>query len=114
MVEGQADGLESPDGPPPCGFEGGSDVGVEFGAPFGPEAVCNFAKGDTRPDRLLGAVVGGRDGAVLHEDEQVLSALLHDGPEFFSLVMAGLDPQERIEIGVEFARVAAQCAVGEI
>ena len=33
---------------------------------------------------------------------------------FFSLVMAGPDPQELIEIGMELARVAAQRAVSEI
>jgi hypothetical protein len=43
-----------------------------------------------------------------------LPAVFDDGPEFFSLVMTGPDPQELIEIGMEFARVAAQRAVGEI
>ena len=43
-----------------------------------------------------------------------MPAVFDDGPEFFSLVMFGPDPQQRIEIGVEFARVAVQCAVGEI
>src|SRR3977135_2079925 len=28
--------------------------------------------------------------------------------------MAGLDPEERIEVGIQFARVVSQCAVGQI
>src|SRR3979411_698607 len=43
-----------------------------------------------------------------------MPACFDGGLEFFSLGMAGLDPEERIEVGIQFARVVSQCAVGQI
>jgi hypothetical protein len=40
-------------------------------APLGTEAVCHLAEGDAGPERLLGAVIGRRDGPVGEEYEQV-------------------------------------------
>ncbi len=108
------DCLKGSDGASPRGFENGSDVGVEPCSPLGTEAVCDLAKSDTGPDRLLGLVIGGRDGTVLHKDEQVLPAVLDSGLECLAFRMAGPFAQKRIEIGIELARVAAQRAVGKI
>src|SRR3954452_23098177 len=60
------------------GFEDRADVGVEVGTPSGSEAVGDLAEDDAGPQRLFGAVVGGRDRAVGKEDEQVLAKALDD------------------------------------
>ena len=44
--------------------------------PFGAEAICHLSEDDAGPQRLLGAVVGRRDGAIGEEDEHVSSAAL--------------------------------------
>ncbi len=56
------------------GFDDGANVGVEVGGPFGSEAVGHLAEDDAGAQRPLGAVLGGRDGAVFEEDEQMAPA----------------------------------------
>jgi hypothetical protein len=68
--------MEDADAASPGGFEDRANVGVEVGAPGGSEAVGDLAEDDAGPQRLFGAVVGGRDRAVGQEDEQVLAKAL--------------------------------------
>ncbi|HJU16343.1 MAG TPA: hypothetical protein VJ770_07720 [Stellaceae bacterium] len=52
-----------------------SDIGIEFGGPFGAEAVGHFAEDDAGLQRSLGHVVGGRESATGEEDEEILPIL---------------------------------------
>lgn len=70
--------MEDADATSSGGFEDRADVGVEASAPSGSEAVGDLAEDDAGPQRLFGAVVGGRDGAVGETDEQVLAKALDD------------------------------------
>src|SRR5712692_3575876 len=88
-----------------CGFDDGSDVGVEFCGPFGAEAVCHLSEDDAGPQRLFGAVVGGRNGAVGEEDEQVTSAALDDVLELVACGMARRDAQQSVETGVKLVSI---------
>lgn len=77
------DGIENADGSSASGFDDGS-IGVEMGGPFGPEAVRHFSKDHAGAQRLLGAVIGGRDGAIGEEDEQISPAALDGVLELFA------------------------------
>src|SRR5215213_1342551 len=77
-IEGETEGMEDSDATSSGGFEDRADIGVEVGAPSGSEAVGDLAEDDAGPQRLFGAVVGGRDGAVGEEDEQVLPEAFDD------------------------------------
>ena len=73
--------MEDADAASSGGFEDRADVGVEVSAPSGSEAVGDLAEDDAGPQRLFGAVVGGRDRAVGEEDEQALAEALDDALE---------------------------------
>jgi len=93
-VEGEADGLEHADRSSSRGFNDGSDVGVEFGAPLGSEAVGDLAEDDARARRPLRTVVGRWDRAVGDEHEQVLADLLDDPLELLTGFGRRLDPED--------------------
>ena len=84
-----------------------------MGGPFGPEAVRHFSKDDAGAQRLLGAVIGGRYGAIGEEDEQKSPAALDGVLELFASGMGWRDAEQRIEAGVELVAVGAQRGVGE-
>ena len=106
--------MECTDGPPPCGFDDGSYVGVEICAPLGTEAVCDLAEGDAGPQRPLRAVIGRRDGPIGEEDEQVSPTALDDLLELAAGRMGRGDAHQAVELGVELVGIAAQCGVGEL
>ena len=68
--EGEADGLDGADAAASGGLDDGADVCVVGSGPFGSEAVGDFAVDRARPQAALGAVIGGLDVAIFHEDEQ--------------------------------------------
>ncbi len=51
--------MEESDTSSSCGFHYGSDVGIEFGAPSGSEAVGDLAEDDAGAEGAFGSVVGG-------------------------------------------------------
>src|ERR1700738_127533 len=104
--------MEGADGATPCGFDDGTNVGIEIGGPLGSEAVGDFAEDDGGAQRLFGAVVGGRDGAVFEKDEEVASAALDPLLELVAGGMGGNDAQQRVELGVEGIGIGAQRGVG--
>jgi hypothetical protein len=106
--------VERADGSPSGGFEDGSDIGVEFCAPFGSQALGDLSEDDTRPDRLLGAVVGGWDGSVGDEHEKVPPELLDHARQLLADFAMWRDLQEGVELGVEPIGIAAQRSVGEL
>ena len=69
--------------------------------PFGSEAVGDFSEHDAGPQRLLGAVVGRRDGAVGEEDEQRMPAGFDRRFQLFAGRVGRDDVEQRIEFGVE-------------
>src|SRR5206468_4043578 len=78
-----------------CGFDDGANVGVEFGSPFGSEAICDFAIDRAGPQGALGAVVGGLDLSVSHEDEEVLAEALDDALHLHSAGAVGMSASRR-------------------
>ena len=64
--------------------------------------------------RLLGAVVGGLDGATDKEDEQVTPAAFDRLLELLAGRMGGDDTHQGIERAVELVGIAAQRGVGEM
>ncbi len=70
--------MEDADATASGGFEDRADVGVEVSTPSGSEAVGDLAEDDAGPQRLFGAVVGGRHCAVGQEAEQALAEALDD------------------------------------
>ena len=79
-----------------------------MGGPFGPEAVRHFSKDDAGPQRSLGAVVGGRDGAVGEEDEQEAPTALDRLLQLVAGRMGRNDAEQRIEFGVELVTIGSQ------
>ena len=73
IIECQADGLERGNGPSSRGFDDGSNIGVELGAPNGSKAVGDFSEGHAGSQGSLGLVVGGIKSAIGDEEEQVAS-----------------------------------------
>ena len=61
------------------GADDGAERGVGLRAPFGTEAVRDFAEDHARAQRALGDVVGGRHIAVSNEHEQMPS-IARDAP----------------------------------
>ena len=59
MGEGETNGVDGAQTPASCGFDYGTDVGVELGSPFGSEAVVDFSVDRAGAQGALGAVVGG-------------------------------------------------------
>ena len=84
--------MEDADATSSGGFEDRADVGVEVGAPSRSEAVGDLAEDDAGPQRLFGAVVGGRHRAVGEKDEQVLAKALD----------AALELQARLAVRHDF------------
>jgi len=112
-VDRKTDGLKGSDCAAAAGFDDRTDVGIELGAPFGPEAVCNFAKHCGWPQRPLGTVVGGGNVAIGHEDEHVAADFLDDALEFDAGFMRWLERHQFVEAGVEPCGVGFQRRVGE-
>ena len=90
-------------------LEDGPDVGIESGAPLGSEAVGDLAEDDAGAERLLGAVVGGRDGAIGDEDKEVLAETLDDAEQFFVRLGCGHDLEWIVEFGLETGVVVEPC-----
>src|SRR5918997_2245673 len=105
--------MEDTDATSSGGFENRADIGVEVGAPSGSEAVDDLAEDDAGPQRLFGAVVGGRDGAVGETDEQVLAKALDDALQLQARFVARLELEELVEGSLEPGVVGGQGGVGE-
>src|ERR1039458_3661107 len=60
IAERETDCIERANSAPPGSLHHRSDIGVQVRAPLGTEAVGHLAEDHARPQRLLGAVVGGR------------------------------------------------------
>ena len=69
---------------------------------------------DARAQRLLGGVVGGRNGAVFEEDEQVPPAAGDRLLQLDACCMGRGQAHERVELDVEGVGVGAQRGVGEV
>ena len=113
-VEGEADGLEDGKASPSGGLQHGPDIGIERGPPRRAEAVGDLAEDNAGPERLLGAVVGGRDGAVGDEDEEVLAEALDDALELQPGLGGRDDPEEIVEPGLEAGMVDGERGVGQV
>ena len=109
----EADGLKSADGAAASGFYDRPDVGIELGAPFGAEAVGDFAEHDAGPQGSLGAVVGRRNLAIGDEDEQVAADFLDHTLEFAAGLVRRLKGHEVVEGCVEPRGISLQRRVGE-
>src|SRR3954447_14222888 len=112
-IEGEAESMEDADATSSSGFEDRADVGVEVGTPERSEAVGDLAEDDAGPQRLFGAVVGGRDCAVGEEDEQVLPEALDDALELQPRLVVRHDLEQLIQPALEPAVVGGQGGVGE-
>jgi hypothetical protein len=91
-LECEPDGVDGADGSSSAGFVDGSGVGVDFGAPFGAEAVGDLPIDSAGPDVALGAVVGGVKVATRDEDEQMPPDRLEDLLQVFAGVVCGRGP----------------------
>src|SRR3954465_9753097 len=74
----EADSVDGADRSASGGFDDGSDIGVEDGAPVAKKAVGDLAMDGTGAQGPLGPVVGGGDVSVRHEDEEMTAALPDD------------------------------------
>ena len=113
IPEGETDSVERADGSSSCGFHDGADVGVEVGGPGGAEAVGDLAEDDAGPERLFGAVVGCRDGAVFEEDEEVVSAFPDDALQLDAVSGGGRQPEQGVDAALQLGGVSAQGGIGE-
>jgi hypothetical protein len=95
------------------GFDHRTDVGVEPRAPFGAEAVGDFAEHGARPQGALGAVVGRRQIAVGHEDEEIAPRSFDHALEFDAGFVRRRARHELVETGVEPTGVGLQRRVGQ-
>ena len=83
-----------------CRFDGGADVGVEFGTPFASESVGDFAVDGTGAQGAFRAIVGGADLAVCDEDEELVASLF-DRPLQFLPGPAGRDAcHQPVQVGL--------------
>src|SRR4051812_5975256 len=105
--------MEDTDATSSGGFEDRADIGVEVGAPSGSEAVGDLAEDDAGPQRLFGAVVGGRDGAVGEEDEQVLATALDDALQLQAGLAVRHDLEQLVKRALESGVVGGQGGIGE-
>src|SRR5215212_2381309 len=107
--------MEDTDATSSGGFENRADIGVEVGARSGSEAVGDLAEDDAGPQRLFGAVVGGRDRAVSEEDEQALAkAKALDHALKLQAGLAGRhDLEQLVKRALEPGVVGGQGGVGE-
>ena len=112
--QGEADGIERANGASSRGFENGSDICIEICAPLEAEAISYPAEDDAGTQRLLGVVVGGFDGAIDKEDEQVTPAAFDRLLELFAGRVGGDHTHQGVERAVELVGMAAQCGVGEM
>src|SRR3954469_23399957 len=112
-IESEAEGMEDADAASSGGFEDRADVGVEVGAPSGSEAVGDLTEDDAGPQRLFGAVVGGRDRAVGEEDEQVLAEALDDALQLQAGLGGRLELEQLVEGPLEPGVIGGQGGVGE-
>ena len=96
-LEGEPDGLKDSDVPSSGRLKDGPDTGVERGPPRGSKAVGDLAEHNAGPERLFGAIVGWRDGAVGDEHEQVLAEAPDDPLELLSGRGHGRDREQDVE-----------------
>src|SRR5215213_783783 len=96
-IKGEADGLKDRDVPSSGRLKHGPDIGVERGTPLGSKAVGDLAEHNAGPERLFGAIVGRRDGAVGDEHEKVLAEALDDTLELLSGRGRGHDREQGVE-----------------
>src|SRR5215469_3046284 len=112
--QGETDGIEQGDASSSSGFDDRAGVGVERGAPEGSEAVRDLAEDDAGTQSLFGAVVGGRDGAIGDEDEQVLAEALDEALQFQPRLGRGLALEQIVEAGLQAGMVEGQGRIGQV
>src|SRR5208283_3062233 len=112
-LEGEADGVDGSDRSSPCGFDDGSDIGVEGGAPFAAKAVGDLAIDGAGAQRSLRAVVGRGEVAVGHEDEQMAADLLDDFLKLAAGFVGRDQAHQAVEASVQIGLVDFEGAVGQ-
>src|SRR4051812_47266227 len=112
-LKGEADGLKDRDVPASGRLKHGPDIGVERGPPRGSKAVGDLAEHNAGPERLFGAIVGWRDGAVGDEHEQVLAEALDDPLELLSGRGHRRDREQDVEPFLKPGLVEHERAVGQ-
>ena len=95
------------------GLQDGPDIGIEGGAALGSEAIGDLAEDDAGPECLFGAVIGGRDGAVGEEDEQVLAAALDDAKQHPARRGGRHGLEQFVEPGLETGMIDGQGRIGQ-
>ena len=94
-------------------FDDGANVGVEFGAPLGAEAVGDFPEHGAGPQGALGAIVGRRQIAVGHEDEEITPRSFDHALQFGAGLVQRRAHHELAQTRVEPRSVGLQRRVGE-
>src|SRR3954468_22710186 len=112
-LEGEPDSLKDWDVPSSGRLKHGPDIGVERGPPGGSKAVGDLAEHNAGPERLFGAIVGWRDGAVGDEHEQVLAEALDDPLELLSGRGHRRDREQGVEPFLKPGVVVHERAVGQ-
>ena len=96
---------------------GGADDGAEGGigvrAPFGAKAVCHLSEDDAGTQRALGAVVGGRHGAVGDEDEQMRALAGDAAAQFLGDLAAARQCHQAVQPAVQIGAILCQRAVAQ-
>ena len=105
-----------------AGCDNGADVGVDLGPPVRAKAVGHFPedhrharkRASSRPQRLLGDVVGRLDVAARHEDQQLGPRRDRDrGLEVAAVDLLGPQRQEAVEFAPQLALVGLDGGVGQ-
>jgi hypothetical protein len=100
-VKDKTDRTKGSDATSSGGFDDGPDIGVEGCAPFGPEAVGDFAEDDAGLKRLFGAVIGGRYGAICAEDKQILAKAHNDAKQLLACLGSRRVLEQVVKPGLE-------------
>ena len=113
FIEGEADGVDSPDRSSACGFDDRPDVCVEDSPPCAAETVGDLAVDRAGAQRPLRAVVGRREIPVLDEDEEMTADLPDDRLQLAAGRVARDQGHEAVEPTVKVGLVALERCVGE-
>lgn len=114
FVEGLSDGLDGGEAEASSGFDDGSDVGEELGAPVGYEAVGDLAEDGGGPEGLLGAAVGWRDRPIGHDDEEMGAVLEGLAVQLGTGLDGGFPLDGGIKAAIEIGPVLLEGAVGQL